>query len=233
MKSRKLQLPKRLKLSEFPARWRLSYLYLIALAPTMRLVELYATNPAQFWLEAPFLVSSIMAIFAGISALLALRSLRMTGKALELTRIAMRPFLMLQPGRAFLDQRGHIATLELYVKNTGVVPANVVKAETVFFDDAEVIKEDNESKQYPKERQQPRGIVIFPGAIYDVIETFDLHREIDKRLLANIVNGKVKLRFRVTYTAQSMEYVTVQTEKLKKADAGGITRVPVQPQRWT
>lgn len=234
MKFRKLKLPKKpkkLKLAKLPTRWVLGYL--IALVPVIRLARLYDTNPAQFWLEAPFLVSSIMAIFAGISALLASRSLKMTEKALELTTITMRPFLTLQPGDASLNQSEHIATLEFHVKNTGPVPANLVTAETAFFDDAEVIKDDNESKHYPKDRQQPQGIVIFPDATYNIIQRFDLRRDIDKKLLANIMNGKVKARFRVTYRAQSMEYVTVQTEKLEKEEAGGIARVPIQPQRWT
>ena len=174
-----------------------------------------------------------MAILAGISAWLALRSLKMTEKALELTRITMRPFLALQPGEVSPKQRQQITTLEFHVKNTGPVPANLVIAEIAFFDDAEVIEDDNKSKHYPKERQQRKDIVIFPGAVYNLEETFDLRRDIDKRLLDNIVKGKVKLCFRVTYRAQSMEYVTVQTEKLEKEEAGAITRVPIQPQRWT
>jgi hypothetical protein len=225
MKFRKLKLPK------LPIRWVLGYL--IALVPVIRLAILYDTNPAQFWLEAPFLVSSIAAILAGISALLALRALKMTEKALELTRSTTRPFLALQPGDSSLNRSEHIVTLEFRVENTGPVPANLVTAGIAFFDDAEVIKDDNESKQYPKERQQPKVVVIFPNATYTLEQTLDLRRGIDKKLLENIKNGKVKLRFRTTYRAQSIEYVTVQTEKLEKEEAGRIRRVPIQPQRWT
>jgi hypothetical protein len=170
---------------------------------------------------------------AGISALLVLRSLKVTEKALELTRITTRPFLSCQPGNVSFERREHMATLEFHVKNTGPVPANLVTAETAFFDDAEVIKDDSESKRYPKERQQPKDTVIFPGAVYNLVQKFDLRRDIDKELFDNIVCGTVKVRFRVTYSAQSMEYVTVQTEKLEKAERGLINRVPIQPQRWT
>lgn len=138
-----------------------------------------------------------------------------------------------QPGNVSFERREHMATLEFHVKNTGPVPANLVTAETAFFDDAEVIKDDSESKRYPKERQQPKDTVIFPGAVYNLVQKFDLRRDIDKELFDNIVCGTVKVRFRVTYSAQSMEYVTVQTEKLEKAERGLINRVPIQPQRWT
>jgi len=156
-----------------------------------------------------------------------------TENALELTRITTRPFLSCHPGDVSFEQREHIATLEFHVKNTGPVPANLVTAETAFFDDAEVIEDDNESKHYRKERQQPRDTVIFPDAVYNLVQKFDLCRDIDKKLFDNIVYGKVKMRFRVTYSAQGMEYATVQTEKLEKAEGGLINRVPIQPQKWT
>lgn len=223
--------PKNLKLPKLPTRWALGYL--IGLIPIIRAAILYETNPDQFWLEVPFLVSSITAIFAGISALLALRSLRMTETALELTTITMRPFLTLQPGDASLKQEEHIATLEFHVRNTGPVPADLATVEIAFFDDAEAIKDDNESKHYPKARRQAEVMVIFPGDVYNLTQDFDLRRDIDKKLLRNIMSGKVKSRFRVTYRAQNIEYTTVQTEKLEREEGGGIKRVPIQPQKWT
>jgi len=218
--------PKKLKLPKIPTRW--VFCYLIVLVPVIRAAILYKTNRDQFWLEVPFLVSSIAAIFAGISALLALRSL-------ELTRITVRPFLAVEPGIAnvSLNKREHIATLEFHVKNTGPVPANLVTAEIAFFDDAEVIEDDNESKHYPQKYQQPQETVIFPGAVHDLGTRFDFHTDIGKTLLDNITDGKVKLRFRMTYKAQGMEYFTVQTEKLEKIDVRMFRRMPIQPQKWT
>lgn len=223
--------PKKLRLPKLPTGWVLGYL--VALVPVIRAARLYETNPDQFWLEVPFLVSSITAIFAGISVLLALRSFEMTKKALDLTTITVRPFLSCQPGEVSLEQREYIVTLEFHVKNTGPVPANLVTAEAAFFDDAEVIKYNNESKHYPKERQQPKDTVIFPDAVYNLVQEFDLRRAIDKKLYDNILDGNVKVRFRVTYSAQRREYVTVQTEKLQKAERGLINRVPIQPQKGT
>lgn len=220
--------PKKLKLPKLPKRWVVGYLYLIGLVPVMRAAILYETNPEQFWIEVPFLVSSIAAIFAGISALLALRSL-------ELTRVTIRPFLSWQPGEMSFEQitsRGIVA-LEFHVKNTGPVPAKLVTAESAFFDAAEVIEDDNESKHYPKEHEQPKNTLIFPDAVYNVVQYFDLRRAIDKKLYENIVDGKVAVRFRMTYSAQGREYVTVQTEKLGKAVRGLMNRVPIQPQNWT
>jgi hypothetical protein len=182
---------------------------------------------------ASLIISCIVAICAIISAALASQSLKKTEEALELTRITVRPFLSCQPGDALLGLREHIVALEFHVKNTGPVPANLVVAEIAFFDDSEVVKDDNESKHYPKERQQPTDTVIFPDAVYNIVQEFDLRRDIDKKLRDNIVYGEVTVRFRMTYSAQGREYVTVQTEKLGKAEGGLINRVPIQPQKWT
>ena len=223
--------PKKLKLPKLPTRWVVCYL--IVLVPVIRAVRLYETNPDQFWLEIPFLVSSIAAIFAGISIWLAFRSLKMTEKALELTRITVRPFLALQPGDVSSKQSQQLMILEFHVKNTGPVPANLVTIEIAFFDDSEVIEEDNGSKYYRAKHEQPEGVVIFPGAVYNVEQAINLSPSSGKNLVNNMANGKVNLRFRVTYRAQGTEYVTVQTERLGKAMAGVITRFPIQPQRWT
>lgn len=221
-----LKLRKKPKKMKLPKRSRLVLGYLVTVVFFILFATLYITKPGLFWQEAPFLISCFAAILAGISALVALRSL-------ELTRIKIRPFLSWQPGDTSLNQREHIAALEFHVKNTGSVPANLVTAEMAFFDDAEVIEDDNESKHYPKERQQSRNIVIFPDAVYNLVQYFDLRGAIDKKLYENIVDGKVTVRFRMTYNAQGREYVTVQTEKLGKAERGLINRVPIQPQRWT
>lgn len=143
--------------------------------------------------------------------------------------------MAVEPGIAniSLNQGEHIATLEFHVKNTGPVPANLVTVEIAFFDDAEVIEDDNKSKHYPQECQQPQETVIFPGAVHILGKTFDFRPDTGKRLLDNLVSGNIKLRFRMTYRAQSMEYVTVQTEKLEKIDARTFRRMPIQPQRWT
>jgi len=215
---------KKLKLPELVTRWVLGYL--VALVFVIRAAILYINNRDQFWLEVPFLVSSIAAVFAGISALLALRSL-------EMTRITMRPFLALEPGDVSLKKEDSIVTLEFHLKNTGPVPANLVTAELTFFDDAEVVEDDNESKHYRKDRQESKGVIIFPDAVYNATKRFDLSHDIDKKLFDNTMSGKVKFHFRVTYRAQSMEYVTVQTEKLEKVDSGMLRRIPIQPQRWT
>lgn len=212
------------KLPKRPKRLVIGYLVLAVII--IILATLYIIKPDQFRLEAPFLISGSAAILAGISALLASQSL-------ELTRMTTRPFLAVQPGDVSFNQREHITILEFHVKNTGPVPANLVTAEIAFFDDAEVVKDDNESKHYPKERQQPKNTLIFPDAVYNLVQYFDLRRAIDKKLHENMVDGKVTVRFRMTYSAQGREYVTVQTEKLGKAERGLINRAPIPPQTWT
>ena len=123
--------------------------------------------------------------------------------------------------------------LEFHVENTGSVPANVFTMEMTFFDDAELIEEDNTSKYYPVRHEQPEGVIIFPGAIYNFEQWADLSHSVGKKLYNGILSGKVKLRFRATYGAQGIEYLTVQTEKLWQPVAGQMTRLPIQPQRWT
>jgi len=228
------RLPKKLKLPKLSI--RTFFLCLVLLLIVMLFIvsmRHYVTAPDQFQLEIPFYISCIATICAFTAVLLAQWSLEATEKALELTRITTRPFLSCQPGDVSFEQREHMAILEFHVKNMGSVPANLVAAETAFFDDDEVIKYDNGSRHYPKERQQPKDTVIFPGAVYNLVQKFDLRHNIDKKLFDNIVNGTVKVRFRMTYSAQSMEYITVQTEKLEKAERGLINRVPIQPQKWT
>ena len=224
MKFSKLKLPKKSKLPKLATRWVL--VYLIALIPVIRLVQLGASDIEKFWVEAPFLISSIVIILACISVWVTVQSLK-------LTQNVMRPFLALQAGQVSSKKIQQTAIFEYHVKNTGSVPANVVTMEMEFFDDAEVIEEDNTSKHYHGEQWTPVGAVIFPGAVCNFNMTIDLSKSGGKKLVDGMMNGKVKLRFRVKYRAQGMEYLTVQTEKLSKAEEGVGGRLPIEPQRWT
>lgn len=123
--------------------------------------------------------------------------------------------------------------LEFHVKNTGPVPANVFSMEMTFFDDDELIEEDNTSKYYPAKFKVSRDVVIFPGDRYNLEQWFDLSNSNGKKLYEGIINGKVKLRFSTKYEAQGIEYLTVQTEKVLKEVRGQMTRLPIQPQIWT
>ena len=232
MKSIKVKLTKKpkfaklrkVKLPKLATRWVL--VYLIALIPVIRLVQLGASDIEKFWVEAPFLISSIVVILACISVWVTVQSLK-------LTQNVMRPFLALQAGQVPSKKIQQTVIFEYHVGNTGSVPANVVTMEMEFFDDAEVIEEDNTSKHYPGEQWTPVGVVIFPGAVCNFNVVIDLSKSGGKKLLDGMMNGKVKLRFRVKYRAQGMEYLTVQTEKLSKAAEGVGGRLPIQPQRWT
>lgn len=229
-----LKLPRKLKLARLSI--RTVFICLILFLTVLLFIlsmRLYSTNPDQFRLKIPFFISCIATICAFTSVLLAGWSLEATEKALELTRITMRPFLELEPGSASLSTRQHIATLEVKMKNTGSVPANIITSEIAFFDDAEVIEDDNEGKHYPKERQQSQSTLVFPGAVYNLRTSFGISRPVGKRLLDNMVNGKVKLRFCVKYSAQNMEYGTIQAENLEKLEGGLLNRVPIPPQKWT
>lgn len=89
-------------------------LYLLALIPVIRLAIIYNTNPPQFWQEAPFLIASIAAIFAGISALLTLQSL-------ELTKATTRPFIT-RDDQKITVSKGQVDIM-LSIRNTGALPA--------------------------------------------------------------------------------------------------------------
>lgn len=197
------------------------------------LVILAITN--RLHLIASLIISCIAASCAIISAALASQSLKKTEEALELTRITMRPYLAVQPGDVGmpLNQKEHIMTFEFHVKNTGPVPANLVTAEMALFDASEVIEDDNESKFYEKDYQHPPDVVVFPDAVYNLRTIVQFRPDIGKGLLDNKANTKVSLRFRITYSAQGIEYITIQTEKLERIDARTLRRVPIQPQKWT
>ncbi len=197
-------------------------------------VSFYITNPEQFGLEVPFLISCVATVCAATAVVIAIWSLDAMQKSLELTRVTVRPFLTYEAGKAsVMRKEKNVLTLKVNLKNTGMVPANVVIAEMAFFDDTEVVEEDNRSKIYPKEEQEVIDALIFPGDAYEVRQDFDLSRDVDKKLYEDMVNGKLKVRFRVMYRAQGREYSTVQTQKLQKAGIGVLGRVPIEPQKWT
>lgn len=223
-KKRKFAKLRKVKVPKLAKRWVL--VFLIALIPVIRLVQIGASDIEKFSVEAPFLMSSIVVIVACISIWVAVQSLK-------LTQNVMRPFLALQAGTVPSKIIEQTVIFEYHVKNTGSVPANVVSVDMQYFDDAEVIEEDNTSKHYEGESKTPEGVVIFPGAVYNFELSIDLSKSGGKKLLDGMMNGKVKLRFGVKYRAQGLEYLTIQTEELLKAEEGEGGRRPIQPQRWT
>ncbi len=223
-----------MKLPKLSVRLALNYsVVIIIVILLIILLRIYIVEPGQFRWEVPIIISCIAAICAAISIVLASRSLKTTENALELTRITVRPFLALQAGEVPRKQIKERVILEFHVKNTGIVPANVLTMEMTFFDDAELIEEDNASEYYQARKEERRDVVIFPGASYNLEQWFDLSHSNGKKQYEGILNGKVKLRFRTTYEAKGIEYITVQTEKVLKEGAGQMTRLPVQPQIWT
>lgn len=223
-----------MKLPKLSVRLALNYSVVIIIVILLIIsLRLYIIEPGQFRLEVPFIISCIATICAATSIVVASRSLKATENALELTRITVRPFLALEASEVPREQIQEKVILEFHVKNTGQIPANIFTMGMTFFDDDELIEEDNASKYYPARNEKRRDVVIFPGASYNLEQWFDLSDSDGKKLYEGILNGKVKLRFRTTYEAQGIEYLTVQTEKVLKEVVGQMTRLPIQPQIWT
>lgn len=107
--------------------WEILLNYVIPLglgiAVLWYLVKIYQSDPATFWPRASLIIVSIAAIFAGISARLASRSLEKTGESLKLTRATTRPFLNVSKPKSIVTQ----SSMKLVISNTGSLPADKVE----------------------------------------------------------------------------------------------------------
>ena len=94
----------------------------------VRLVPLYTSDPTQFWAEAPFTVGVVAAILAGITAAIALGSLR-------ITRASQRPFLTTveEPEEPVVIGEATNPRIILHIKNTGNLPADRISILCVLF----------------------------------------------------------------------------------------------------
>ncbi|OGO01565.1 MAG: hypothetical protein A2Y90_01435 [Chloroflexi bacterium RBG_13_52_12] len=175
-----------------------------------------------------FAVLSIM-----ISTFFASRSLKLANESLKLTRHKIRPFLYVQTGDFKGGQPPKAGILNFEIKNSGVLPGEVLNVEISYFDENEIVTIDNESKVFPAESVISPQPVIFPNASYFIDHQINLKLEPGVRIWEAIKNGRVKTRHRIRYKDKNNEYLTIQTEQLIKVNENILRRAIVSPQYWT
>ena len=168
-----------------------------------------------------------------IATFFASRSLRLANESLKLTRNTVRPFLSVQPGEVKAHRTATEVTISFEVKNTGVLPGELVSVDVAFFDSDEVVTNDNDSDKYPGSSEAPAQPIVFPNAAYILNHTINISIDIGKQMWENVRNGNMKIRHRVKYKDMNAEYLTVQTERLGRLKGDLMARRPIPPQYWT
>jgi hypothetical protein len=168
-----------------------------------------------------------------IATFFASRSLKLTNESLKLTRNTVRPFLSVQTGTARIQITSVAVTLNFEVKNTGVIPGELVSIDIAFFDSDEVVTRDNSSSRYPVLADVPAQPVVFPGAAYILKHTINISIDIGKQMWEETKNGNTKIRHRIKYKDVNNEYLTIQTEQLRRVSKNLLGRRPISPQYWT
>jgi len=137
--------------------WRIFWrvlIYLIvaglgAAATYWYLARIYLNDPTKFWSQAFLIIASIAAVFAGISALIANRSL-------ELTRNTQRPFLNVLGPVKYLTYLKNIRWIKFLICNEGVFPAEQVSVR------CDVFKNEDNAKNLSLELKKEIPSIFFP-----------------------------------------------------------------------
>lgn len=206
-----------------------------AAASVWYLTPLYREDPATFWNQALLLIAGAAALFAGVSAIAACRSL-------ELTRDTMRAWVFVQGtihlgNASALQMRKGISTLELDLRNTGTAPAEVLEVKVQPFKKDEQINLENTSAKYQIQHIPHEVFLVFPGSSWHPMLNLDMGKTQDRRLLQDLVQGLIKLRLttRYKYEPSQTEHRTVQTFEYDQlspsADGAKLDGFARQPQK--
>lgn len=214
-------------------RWRIFFKILfnyviplgLGIAILWYLTAIYQRDPSEFWPHASLVIASIAAIFAGISALIANRSL-------ELTRNSIRPFLY-TAGSINIKRVGKYITLTFNIHNSGSLPGEDVHVDIDFFDEDEEVTKENLSNRYTPPTRELEFPLLFPNSVYYENYVLDLEQKDDLALWNNIEKGKTKCRVRIMYKSPGRKHITIQTKKLAKREwEATLVTTPILPQKW-
>jgi len=157
------------------------------------LVGIYQSEPADFWSRASLIIASTAAIFAGISALIANRSL-------ELTRAAQRPFVNVSPevegytGWSSSKEKNTVRFEHIIarISNKGAFPADKVSIR------CEVSKTEKNARSFLLVPQKEIASIYFPdeetrhifekGPNAEELTTMNRGDELRVRITVNYVN---------------------------------------------
>jgi len=194
------------------------------------LVKLYEAEPTRFWQYAPLIIVSISAIFAGVSAIIASRSL-------DLTRDTVRPFLTFG-GTINLGD----TTLAFPITNTGSMPADDVSVMIDPFGVDEDIGLETASEKCAKFSDEAiedpqEAVILFPNQTWQAVLNVDLTNESDRKLRDGLLSGDVRLRITIAYSSFRRKHETVQTSAFDELslsrDGKQFHGMSIKPQKWS
>jgi hypothetical protein len=192
-------------------------LFILGVPVIWHLMTLYEINKSQFWYEAPFYISAIAAVFAGISAILARASLIRTSESLELSRKTVRPFLT-SDGTVKIGEINGRKYFSVVVTNIGSLPAESIEVIIDAFESDELVEIANRSNHYPKFFPSTEAIpvlsdlIMFPQERWQkTVENIDLNTNYNVELWDKLTHGLVILRFTINYSSVGRTFQTVRT----------------------
>lgn len=173
---------------------------------------------------------AVLSIF--VSTFFAARSLKIASESLRLTRNNIRPFLSVQPGDIKGEFSDKVVSLFYEIKNTGVLPGELINVDIAFFSEDEIVTNNNDSKEFATELVTLPQQILFPNAAYKIAHTINTRIESGARIFEAIRNGKIKTRHCIRYKDNNNEYLTIQTEKLYKINENTLRRIIISPHYW-
>jgi len=177
--------------------WKILLSYVIPLglgiAILWYLAIIYQSDPTAFWPRASLTIASIAAIFAGLSALVASRSLEKTKESLELTRNTQRPFLNVSRCAPVWSKNDNGQTTVNYfvvdITNTGIFPADKI---SVLFN----ICEAGGSQKRLLTTTNHITSICFPN---DVMQNLIFKEPDDENKLRVQPGDKIKVQIEISY----------------------------------
>ncbi len=169
-----------------------------------------------------------------ISIFYADRSLRIANKSLELSRASMRPFIYIQNNLSTISLSKDDAKFEFIMKNTGVLPGEIISVEFTFFRKGEIITFENTSAFHTM-RHPPINFdcLLFPGNSTTAALVVEGSYPKYKQFEYDYDNDRLVIRSRILYKKDNIEYETIQTALLRKQGQKFMAFIHSAPQRWT
>lgn len=185
----------------------------------------------EFLIEiTPFMSLMIACVAANAT----INALRKTRESLELTRQSQRPFLSVVEWEVLPPQKG-ITDVRLHIHNSGILPANNMRAELDFFAKDESVNKENYSNTYvASKRVGHNQTVIFPNTSVTSVTHLDKEDIDDKQILSDLGNGCIKFRATIKYrsciSGHCIDHITWVTGELRESRTGLFS---ISPQDWT
>jgi hypothetical protein len=142
------------------------------------------------------LAIALLGIF--ISTFFAARSLKIATRSLEISTSSIRPFIYIQNNLTTIHLSKNNIKFEFIIKNDGVLPGEIILAESTFFRKGENVTFENSSAVHPI-RYKPRNFycLLFPGNSTTIESTLESSYPKYKQFEDDLDNSRLVARNRV------------------------------------